>query len=270
VQSPVRLGVTLMIVCVVAAGLLAFTNATTEPIIAENEQAQLEAALKELLPEAESFEPLIEGEKEFYVATKGGKNVGVVAVFPQKGFGGEMQLALGVNADSEVTGFKVLQHSETPGLGSRITEPEFADQFVGKSIKDDFQVGKDIQAISGATISSRSVAGGLKLVAAEIDQKLSGGQVMIDLSQVADGAYEGQASGFEGPIKVKVTVASGQIADIQVVEERESPDVGGKALPKMSGKIISAQDLGVDNVSGATLSSEGIKAAVLNALKKAS
>ena len=46
-QSPVRLGITLMIICMVAAGLLAFTNAKTEPIIDENEQRELEEALKE-------------------------------------------------------------------------------------------------------------------------------------------------------------------------------------------------------------------------------
>lgn len=269
-QSPVRLGVTLMIICIVAAGLLAFTNAKTEPIIAEHEQAQLEAALKELLPEAETFEPVTEGEKVFYVAQKNGQDVGVVAVFPQKGFGGVMKLALGVDKDSKVTGFKVLQHSETPGLGARITEASFADQFIGKSTKDDFQVGEDVQAISGATISSRSVAGGLKLIASEIDKKFSPNQVTIDLSQIPDGVYEGQAGGFEGDIKVQVTMAGGKVADIQVLEEHETPDVGGKALPQVSEKIMSAQDLNVDNVSGATFSSEGVKAAVTDALLKAS
>lgn len=269
VQSPVRLGVTLMVICMVAAGLLAFTNAKTEPIIAQNEQAQLEAALKELLPEAETFDPNPEGDKVFYVAKKGGKDVGVVAVFPQKGFGGEMNLALGVDSEGTVTGFKVLQHLETPGLGARVTELEFAQQFVGKSTEDEFQVGQDVQGISGATISSRSVAGGLKLVATEINKKYGRGQGTVDLSQVPDGEYEGSGNGFEGAIKVKVTVAGGRIADIQIVEERETPDVGAKALAKTSQKIISDQNLNVDNVSGATFSSEGLKAAVSNALEQA-
>lgn len=172
-QGPVRLGITLMIICMVAAGLLAFTNAKTEPIIAENEQKQLEAALRELLPEAETFEPNPEEDKVFYVAKKGDQDVGVVAVFSQKGFGGFMNLALGVNTENKVTGFKVLQHSETPGLGARVAEPAFAEQFVGKSTEDDFLVGKDVQGISGATISSRSVAEGLKSITTEIDRKLA-------------------------------------------------------------------------------------------------
>ncbi|NLG86497.1 MAG: RnfABCDGE type electron transport complex subunit G [Firmicutes bacterium] len=269
-QSPVRLGVTLMIICIVAAGLLAFTNAKTEPIIAEHEQTELQTALKELLPMADTFEPVSEGEKVFYRAQKGNKDVGVVAVFSQKGFGGVMKLALGVDTEGKVTGFKVLQHSETPGLGARITETNFTDQFVGKSTTDDFQVGKDVQAISGATISSRSVAGGIKLIASEINKQLSPhDEDTLNLNQIPDGVYEGQAGGFGGDIKVKVTITGGQVVDIQVVEDSETPDIGGRALPKISEKIISAQDVNVDNVSGATYSSEGLKAAVTDALSKA-
>lgn len=268
-QSPVRLGITLMIICMVAAGLLAFTNAKTEPIIAENEQRELEEALKELLPEAETFVPNPEGDKVFYLGRKGNNDVGVVAVFPQKGFGGVMKLALGVNADSEVTGFKVLQHSETPGLGARVAESAFAHQFIGKSTTDNFLVGKDVQAISGATISSRSVAGGIKLVATEIEKKYAQDQVVIDLSQIPDGQYEGQAHGFEALIRVKVTVTGGKIADIQLLEERETPDVGAKALPKLRQAMLQEQVLDVDNVSGATFSSEGFKAAVTDALERA-
>ena len=124
-----------MIICVMAAGLLAFTNAKTEPIIAKNEQEQLEAALQELLPEADSFEPHPEGDKVFYAAQKGGKDVGIAAVFPQKGFGGEMKLALGVNLEGEITGFKVLQHSETPGLGARIEERHLPSSLSARASK---------------------------------------------------------------------------------------------------------------------------------------
>ena len=70
-QSPVRLGLILMTICIVAAGLLAFTNAKTGPIIAQNEQQQLETALRELLPEAETFEPDEEEDKVFYRGRRG-------------------------------------------------------------------------------------------------------------------------------------------------------------------------------------------------------
>lgn len=268
-QSPVRLGLTLMLICVVAAGLLAFTSAQTGPIIAKNDQAKLEAALKELVPEAEKFEATEEDGKTFYQGLKGEEKVGVVAVFPQKGFGGLMKLMLGVGSDGKITGFRVLEHSETPGLGARITEAKFQQQFVGKSVSDPFQVGKDVQAISGATISSRSVAGGVKLMAGEIEKKfLSQKQAAVDLKAVPDGSYEGQADGFEGPIKVNVKVAGGKIVDIQVAEEHETPEVGGQALPELTKRLVQEQNLNVDNVSGATFTSEGVKAAVASALSK--
>ena len=88
-----------------------------------------------------------------------------------------MKLALGVNADSEVTGFRFAAF-ETPGLGAK-WQVGAAHQFIGKSTTDDFLVGKDVQAISGATISSRSVAGGIKLVAAI--EEIRPDQVVIDL-----------------------------------------------------------------------------------------
>lgn len=268
-QSPVRLGLTLMLLCALAAGLLAFTNAQTAPVIAKNDQAKLEAALKELLPTAEKFETTEEDGKTFYQGLKGDEKVGVVAVFPQKGFGGFMKLMLGVDSEGKITGFRVLEHSETPGLGARITEAEFQQQFVGKSVSDPFQVGKDVQAISGATISSRSVTGGLKLMAGEIEKKfLAKEQAAVDLKAVPDGNYEGQADGFEGPIKVTVKVAGGKIVDIQVAEQHETPEVGGKALPEVTQRVVQEQRLNVDNVSGATFTSEGVKAAVQSALSK--
>ncbi|MDK2784529.1 MAG: H+/Na+-translocating ferredoxin:NAD+ oxidoreductase subunit [Bacillota bacterium] len=268
-QSPMRLGLTLMILCALAAGLLAFTDAQTRPIIAKNDQAKLEAALKELLPQAQRFETTQEGDKTFYQGYQGDKEVGVVAVFPQKGFGGFMKLMLGVSSDGKITGFRVLEHSETPGLGARITEAKFQEQFVGKSVSDPFQVGKDVQAISGATISSRSVAGGLKLVAGEIEKKfLAKSAAALDIKRVPDGEYQGEAEGFEGPIKVTVKVAGGKIVDIKVAEQHETPEVGGKALPELTKRLVDAQSINVDNVSGATFTSEGVKAAVQNALSK--
>jgi electron transport complex protein RnfG len=171
VGGPIRLGAILMIMCMVAAGLLAFTNAKTEPIIAANEQKQLEQALKELLPEAETFEPDEGEDKSFYLGRQGDTDVGVVAVFSQKGFGGLMKLALGVDMEGEVTGFKILQHAETPGLGARIADQEFVCQFVGKKTNDAFILGEDIEGISGATISSESVTDCIKLLADEIQTK---------------------------------------------------------------------------------------------------
>jgi electron transport complex protein RnfG len=75
------------------------------------------------------------------------------------GYGGPIVLLVGVDTkEGKITGLKVLEHQETPGLGSNVAEAGFLSQFLGKSLESPFRVGEDVQAVSGATISSRAVA----------------------------------------------------------------------------------------------------------------
>jgi len=70
---------------------------------------------------------------------------------------------VGVDPEQEmITGIKILSHSETPGLGARIGEAAFQDQFEQKPINDDYEVNKDVDGVTGATVSSRAVAATLK------------------------------------------------------------------------------------------------------------
>ncbi|PKM81932.1 MAG: FMN-binding protein [Firmicutes bacterium HGW-Firmicutes-13] len=85
----------------------------------------------------------------------------------------------------------------------------------------------------------------------------------------AGDVYEGEAQGFGGPVKVKVTMDEGEIVDIEVVEHGETAGIGDVALEELSGKIIEAQSTeGIDVKSGATFSSEAIINAVNDALSK--
>ncbi|SHI18744.1 S-layer homology domain-containing protein [Sporobacter termitidis DSM 10068] len=84
----------------------------------------------------------------------------------------------------------------------------------------------------------------------------------------ADGSYDGFAQGRNGPVEMRVTIAGGQITAIETVSQSETPDIWQNALG-MIGKILSAQSVDVDVVSGATLSSNAIKGAVGGALDKA-
>lgn len=85
---------------------------------------------------------------------------------------------------------------------------------------------------------------------------------------LADGVYEGSGTGRNGSISVRVTVSQGRIAEIEIVDQNETPRYFSQAKSIIDG-ILSAQTPEVDQVSGATLSSEGIKAAVADALKDA-
>lgn len=99
---------------------------------------------------------------ELYPARENG-NITAVAIktFSDNGFGGRIELIIGMMMDGTVTGYKVIEQKETPGLGSKISDKKFAEQFVGLNTHSDtFKLKKDggeIDAITGATISSRAV-----------------------------------------------------------------------------------------------------------------
>ena len=79
-----------------------------------------------------------------------------------KGIGGHIEMMVELNDDGSIKDVKVLNHNETPEYAAGITGPDFLVQFKGKGVDDAFIVGKDIDAITGATISSRAVSETLK------------------------------------------------------------------------------------------------------------
>jgi electron transport complex protein RnfG len=82
---------------------------------------------------------------------------------------------VGLNPEEEVlTGMTVLSHLETPGLGARIEEDWFKEQFKGKSIHDKFVAKQDIDAITGATISSNAVGSIIKNTIEKVYQVYGG------------------------------------------------------------------------------------------------
>ena len=105
---------------------------------------------------------LVKGEKLLlFVGKKGGRPWAVAYETTGKGFGGELKLMVGYDLkEDKLVGIEVVSHKETPGLGSRVTEDQFKSQFAGREIDARFLLkngGGDIDAVSGATISSRAV-----------------------------------------------------------------------------------------------------------------
>lgn len=88
-------------------------------------------------------------------------------------------------------------------------------------------------------------------------------------SPYADGAYEGSAEGFGGPIRVKVTIDDGDIADIEVLEAAAEDPAYYSQAEAVLGDILSTQGVNVDTVTGATFSSSGLIRAVTEALRTA-
>ncbi len=105
-----------------------------------------------------------------------GKTAGVAFVVDANGFGGTIRMIVGLDpAARKLNKVKVLEHSETPGLGARITEPAFLRQFENKSIDDGFVAKQDVDAITGATVSSIAVASTLKAALTEVETELRAG-----------------------------------------------------------------------------------------------
>ena len=80
------------------------------------------------------------------------------------------------------------------------------------------------------------------------------------------GTYEGTGKGYGGDIKVSVTLDETSITDIEVLEQTETEGVGGAALPTLVDKVLSAQSVNIDGVSGATYTSDGFLTAVREAI----
>ena len=92
--------------------------------------------------------------------SKDGNIIGYTVKVSPSGYGGEISMMVGVNADLTISGVKILSLSETPGLGAKAQDEAFLPQFKGKNEK--MALKKDITAITGATITSTAVTLGVK------------------------------------------------------------------------------------------------------------
>ena len=125
-REAVRLSLILMVICAITGAALAVTYAQTRPIIEEREAQALERSLQELLPAADRFEPQGEGEEEnkvYYRGYKGQEEVGVVALFTQGGYGGDIRMMLVLRRE-KLPDCK-FWNIPRPRPGGRITEDWF-------------------------------------------------------------------------------------------------------------------------------------------------
>ncbi len=160
----------LVAVCVVSALALALTDAKTAPLIEKHKKEKEENARKEVLPGAERFEDITgesAPEKKKPSLLKGldgsGKRIGYVGKTEAKGFGGAVEVMAGIDPAGKVTGVKVLNHKETPGLGTNAVDPEgpviqsmLEAGLEGMRLKKEHPQGK-VDAITGVTITSGAV-----------------------------------------------------------------------------------------------------------------
>lgn len=162
--------VALTVSCALVGVLLGSTNEVTTPIIAANREAKALETYASLVPEAEAFvdQPTsVEGVTAFVEAEGTGD---YVIIAQSKGYSGEVPVAIAIGSDSRIIDISIQPHTETPGLGNLIEDPEFTDQFIGLAAND-FN-SQEIDAISGATISSDAATASVQKALAAYEESI--------------------------------------------------------------------------------------------------
>ncbi len=159
--------ISLFLICLVCSALLAFTNITTKDEILKRQEDSENASKNAVVQGADGFSENmtvnVDGEDYAYYEAydKDKKIIGYIFTTSSKGYGGEVRIVTGISPDGLVLGVVPVLLNETPGLGMKTASEDYLNQYVGKS--ESIGVVKSnpkentIQAISGATISSRAV-----------------------------------------------------------------------------------------------------------------
>lgn len=177
-NSTFKIAANLAITCFIAGAVIAGTYLVTSPVAAAKSKEMKNETMKKLVKDADKIEP-IQGKEDWYQAEEGGKTVGYILPSESKGFGGTIKLLVAVTPDDKIIDFSILSHNETPGLGDNAAREPFRKQFWGKTAEN-LQVVKDpsdkvhIDAMTGATISSRAVTKAVKTAVDEVQKYLEG------------------------------------------------------------------------------------------------
>ncbi|WP_100065096.1 FMN-binding protein [Miniphocaeibacter massiliensis] len=185
-KNAIVLAVKLFVITAIAAVLLALVNGVTSPVIEERAKKEYADSLKVVFEGADSFKSIgdmdVDTKEELEKIKEANTNIDdivfaysgediigyVFKTIGKGGYGGDITFVIGVNKeDHNITGYKVLSHSETKGFGSQVTEEPFIGSVVGKNMDKEMVSAtnpsseNEIQAISGTTISVTAILNGL-------------------------------------------------------------------------------------------------------------
>ncbi len=176
--------VALLIICLVATTLLAFTNSITAEKIALNAVETENASRNVVLPGGASYSEVTTAENGVTYCTgydKGGNEIGYIFTAGAKGYGGTVSVMVCLDAEGTILGIEILSHSETPGLGANAVKDDFKSRFAGKNgeltvdkVSND---GQNIQAITAATITSKAVVSAVNTITETFKQVMTGGGI---------------------------------------------------------------------------------------------
>lgn len=178
-NSIFKIATNLAMACFVSGAIIAGVNFVTADAAAQKAEELKTAAMKTLVQEADTFNA-VEGKEGWFIAEKDGETIAYVVPTVSKGYGGSIDFLVAVTSDGTVLDYDITAHNETPGLGDKFNQEPFKSQLRGKKAEN-LKVVKDpadkenIQAMTGATISSKAAAEGVKKAVEEVVQ-LTGGK----------------------------------------------------------------------------------------------
>ena len=194
----IKLGLVLALFAAAACVMLAFVYTGTLPVIYERQRSDFYEALRELFHDADDFEAIVDirspdpavSIENAYAAIKDGEIIGAALRVARAGYSGPIKTLVGVSADGIITGAKILEHSETPGLGANASSSSyyvdrpnhitFYAQFTGKKVNDPFEVRRDVMVITASTITSRAIADSVKAAGLAADTWLKSLEVEVE------------------------------------------------------------------------------------------
>ena len=160
------------IVVLISISLLAFTDNITDAKREEQREQRVTDMLSDMFPTMNRYEL----DDEIYSVYNETDLIGYAYITQGKGYGGYIDILVGLEDENTIKGINIIKHSESPGLGARITEDEYRGQYTGLDItesKMNFDGGQ-IDSITGATISSKAVADAVRATALEKVRELFG------------------------------------------------------------------------------------------------
>ena len=166
-------------------------------------------------------------------------------VVTAEGYGGEVRLEVFINQE-DIVEIQVVEQNETEGLGDDAIY-EVLEEIIENNTTD-------VEAVTGATISSNAV-----ITAVE--------EALAEAGLVTGEVYSVVAQGYGGDVELDVIINDGEIMAINIIEHSETEGLGDEAMEETIAAIREAQSVDVDTVSGATLSSEAIINGVIQALE---
>lgn len=168
----------LAVVCIVSGLIIALTYFITAPVAAQKSELLTQQAMQRLVTSADSFEA-VDNKEEWFAAKQGNEVVAYIVPSSIKGYGGEISMLVAVSTGGTVIDYQILTANETPGLGDNASKKPFRSQFEGK-FSEQLLVTKDkanttnIQAMTGATITSKAVTTAVKEAQDEVNAFVGG------------------------------------------------------------------------------------------------